>query len=113
MKDHNPILDGRVNTLSTTTPSVTIAPNNNITFNNNGSTGIINIGYPIIGRPVYPVFVIHPDEWLKYNPDPLKNGLPDFTIQFLNRGLRWKGKGKTGHVIETEPNLKPNPRMNW
>jgi hypothetical protein len=113
MSFHNPALDGQINLLSSTTASVTITPSTNVTFDTNGTTGIINIAYPLLGRPAYPVIVISPDEWLKYNPDASKNGFPEFTIQFLNEGLRWKGKGKTGHIIKTEPRINPSPRMNW
>jgi hypothetical protein len=113
MSSHNPVLDGQVNSLTTTTSGVSITSNSNIRFDTNGTSGIITIAYPILGRPVYPVIVVSPDEWLKYNPDASKNGFPEFTIQFLNQGLRWKGKGKTGHVIETEPRLNPSPRINW
>ena len=105
--------DGQVNTLSTTVPGVGISPSSNITFDSNGSTGLIDITYPLTNRPVHPVIVIDPDEWLKYNPDVSKNGLQEFTIHFLNQGLKWKGEGKTGNVVETEPSTGSNQRINW
>ncbi len=73
----------------------------------------IDITYPLTGRPVHPVIHINPDEWLKYNPDVSKNGLPEFTIHFLNQGLKWKGEGQTGHVVDTEPSTGTNQRINW
>ena len=105
--------DGQVNNLSTTVPGVSISPSSNITFDSNGSTSNIDITYPLTGRPVHPVIVIDPDEWLKYNPDVLKDGLPEFTIHFLNRGLKWKGEGETGHVVDTEPSTGSNQRISW
>lgn len=108
--------DGQVNSLSTTTSGVTINgtnPLNNVTFDTNGSTSNISFAYPLTGRPVHPVFVIDPDEWLKYDSNASKNGLPEFIINFLTPGLKWKGEGKTGHVVETEPSTGSNSRINW
>lgn len=105
--------DGQVNTLSTTVMGVGISPSSNLTFDANGSTATIDITYPLTGRPVHPVLSVDPDEWLKYNPDISKNGLPEFTIHFLNQGLKWKGEGETGHVVDTEPSTRSSQRINW
>ena len=118
MEDHlSSNNDGNITELNTTVAGVVINGGSNralnLTFDNNGSTSPITIYYPLTPRPVHPVFVITPDEWLKYNADPSKNGLPEFTLHFLSQGLKWKGTGKTGHVIETEPTIKPSKRLNW
>ncbi len=115
MKDHlSSNGDGKIISVSTPQPGVTISPNSNITFDNNGTTGTITITYPISStRPVHPVFSITPDPWLKYDPNPANNGIRNFTINFLTQGLRWKGKGKTGHVIQTEPTTQSSGRVNW
>lgn len=108
--------DGQVDSLATSVTTVSISgsnPLNNITFDSNGSTSSITLSHPLAGRPVHPVFVITPDEWLKYNPDVSKNGLPEFIIHFLTQGLKWKGEGQTGHVIETEPSVGSSERINW
>ncbi|MBD3790870.1 MAG: putative Ig domain-containing protein [Campylobacterales bacterium] len=117
MASHSSILgDGQVNSLSTTEPSTTlnnVNPLNNITFDSNGSSATITIAHPIPGnRNVSPEFIINPDEWLKYNRNNA-DGLPRFTIHFFLQGLRWKGEGKTGHVVETEPGGGENKRINW
>ncbi len=107
--------EGQVNGIAVTNgvSGVSIAPNSNITFDTNGTTGIITITYPTTStRPVHPVFTITPDEWLKYDNND-STGLPDFVIHFLTQGLRWKGKGETGHVIETEPSTQSSGRLNW
>ena len=105
--------DGQVDSLSTTVPNVTISPSSNVSFDANGSSSTITISYPLSNRPVHPNIVITPDEWLKYDADSTKNGLPDFVIHFLNQGLKWKGKGQTGHVVETEPSVESSGRINW
>ena len=107
--------EGQVNGIAVTNgvSGVSISPNSNITFDTNGTTGIITITYPTTStRPVHPVFTITPDEWLKYDNND-STGLPDFVIHFLTQGLRWKGKGETGHVIETEPSTQSSGRLNW
>jgi hypothetical protein len=107
--------EGQVNSLAVTNgvSGVSITPNSNITFDTNGTTGIITIIYPTTSlRPVHPHFTITPDEWLKYDNGDV-TGLPDFVIHFLTQGLRWKGKGQTGHVIETEPSTQSSGRLNW
>ena len=113
MVNHAPLLDGQINTLTSSVSGVTINPNSYITFDSNGSTSAITIAYPRAGRPVYPVITITPDEWLKYDPIVAKNGLPSFTIRFLNRGFMWKGEGQTGHVIDNNASAAENKRMGW
>ncbi len=106
--------DGQINTITTALSGVSITPGSNITFDTNGTTGAVTITYPTTStRPVHPLFIVTPDEWLKYNSDSSKNGLPQFIINFLTQGLRWKGKGETGHVMETEPSTKSSGRLNW
>ena len=115
MKDHlSSNGDGQIISLTTTQAGVTISPSSNITFDSNGTTGTISITYPVTStRPVSPVFSITPDPWLKYDANPANNGIPNFIINFLTQGLRWKGKGETGHVIETEPTTQSSGRLNW
>jgi len=113
---HSSILgDGQVISMAplAALPSLSISPDSNIGFDSNGSTATISISYPTTGRPVHPVIVITPDEWMKYNPDPSKNGLPEFILHFLNSGIRWKGVGHTGNVVETEPSGASNKRIGW
>jgi len=70
-------------------------------------------------RPKSTEIIITPDVWLKYNPFTVgtcpdgSSGCPTFSIDFLSQGLRWKGEGKTGHVIGTEPGARASERMNW
>ena len=112
---HNKDLDGNV-TLSANTPGISElpVPLSSITFDNNGSTSDITLTYPVANaRPKDFTLTLTPDEWLKYDPDPLKNGLPTFSIHYRTQGLRWKGEGDTGHVINTQPNSGENKRMNW
>ena len=107
--------DGQINSLSTTVSGVTlngVSPLNNLTFDSNGSTAGVTIAYPLAGRPVHPVIVIDTDEWLKYSTTRA-DGKPTFTLHFLTQGLRWKGKGNTGNVIQTEPSNKSTQRLNW
>lgn len=106
--------DGNISSITTVTPGVTINPSANILMDNNGSSGTITIAYPLSQpRPIHPVFLVTPDYWLRYDPVPSHNGIPRFTLHFLNSGLKWKGSGQTGHVIETEPSTKPSKRLNW
>ncbi|AKF24393.1 hypothetical protein YH65_02520 [Sulfurovum lithotrophicum] len=115
MKDHlSSNGDGQISSLATAQAGVSISPNSNITFDTNGTTGTITITYPLSStRPVHPVFQITPDEWLKYDSNPANNGIPEFIIHFLTQGLKWKGKGETGHVMETEPSTQSSGRLNW
>lgn len=119
--------DGNVTQLSidnfnnAVTNGATVNPFNNIPLDNNGSSPAITIHYPPIGvspRPEEVKIWITPQEWLKYNPaivnpaDP-HYGEPSFSIFFQNWGLKWKGEGKTGNVIQTEPSTIQNQRINW
>ena len=85
----------------------------NIALDDNGSSTSITITYPLQPRPKHPVFTIIPDEWLKYDSNPDNDGIPRFILHFLTSGLKWKGTGQTGHVIETEPTTNSNKRLNW
>jgi hypothetical protein len=106
--------DGNISSITTVTPGVTINPSTNILMDNNGSSGTITIAYPLSQpRPIHPVFLVAPDYWLRYDPVPSHNGIPRFTLHFLGGGLNWKGTGKTGHVIQTQPTPIPNKRLNW
>jgi len=112
---HNKDLDGNV-TLSANILGISELPValTSISFENNGSTSDITLTYPIANaRPKDFILTITPDEWLKYDKDPLKNGLPTFSIHYRSQGLRWKGEGDTGHVISTQPYSGENKRMNW
>jgi len=108
-------LDGNV-TLSADISGISElpVPLSSITFDNNGSSADITLTYPIGNvRPKDFVLTLTPDEWLKYDPIAAKNGLPTFTIRYRTQGLRWKGEGDTGHVINTQPSSGDNRRMNW
>jgi len=107
--------DGQITQLTSDVAGVVFNPAQPapIGLDNNGSTGTITISYPLTPRPVHPRITITPDEWLKYSPDAAANGLPAFTLHFLTQGLRWKGTGKTGHVVESEPSTGDNNRLNW
>ena len=113
---HSSLGDGNVSLLAPSVPlaNLSISPSSNITIDTNGSSSGITISYPTTPRPVHPVIVITPDEWLKYNPDPGKNGLPEFQLNFLNAGFYWKGIGRTGHVVDTNnTSYAPNNRIGW
>ncbi len=106
--------DGLVLSITSDVAGVIITPNTNIAMDTNGSSGAITIKYPLDKtRPAHPIFTITPDEWLKFSTDPTAAGLPKFQLNFLSKGLKWKGTGKTGNVIETEPTIKQNRRLNW
>jgi len=106
--------DGLVLSLTSDVSGVTINPSTNIAMDSNGSSSDITISYPRSNtRPVHPLFTIAPDEWLKFSTDPAAAGLPKFQLNFLSKGLKWKGTGKTGNVVETEPTIKQNRRLNW
>jgi len=78
-----------------------------LTFDNNGSTRSVNLTYPFSNaRPKTFILTILPDPWLKY-------GNSQFTIRYMLQGLKWKGSGKTGNVVGTEPYSGDNKRINW
>jgi hypothetical protein len=119
MNSHDTSLgDGEIISLTSSVTGVSINPAVNISLTG-GVTPDITISYPVTGRPIHPTIMISPDEWLKYKKDDTRCpsgsdcGKPDFLLHFLTQGLRWKGTGKTGHVIETEPNINKNKRINW
>jgi hypothetical protein len=104
--------DGEVISLTSDVNDVAIDPYASISLEN-GISADIEIRYPLSPRPVHPVFSITPDEWLKFNTDPALNGIPTFTLHFLTQGLKWKGTGKTGNVIQSQPTINQNRRLNW
>ena len=111
---HSPAVDGKITQLTSSVTAVSIVPANNILFNSNGSTSPVTFTYPAASpRPVHPKITIYPEEWLRYDTDPTKLGNPEFMLHFLTQGLKWKGTGKTGHVIETEPTIHKNQRLGW
>jgi len=85
---------------------------NNVTFDTNGSTASITIEHPMAGRPASPEIIIDTDPWL-YHSTTRADGRPSFTPDFLIQGLRWKGAGTTGNVVETEPTTIKSERMSW
>ncbi len=115
MENHIAALDGNVTRLKADHNGIIELPiNTDITFDSNGSTSDLTFTYPYgQPRPGNFVITITPDAWLKYNPDPAKKGLPEFSIHYLLQGLKWKGEGRTGHVIGTDPYSGENKRLNW
>jgi hypothetical protein len=115
---HTAATDGNILSLTSVSVNsndpVSLSPNSNIQFDNNGSTSAVTITYPATSyRPQQAIITITPDEWLRYDRFNV-GGLPDFTIYFRNQGLLWKGEGKTGHVIESEPAPGNQlERINW
>jgi hypothetical protein len=119
MNNHDTSLgDGEIVSLTSSVAGVTINPSANIGLTG-GVSPNITISYPLTPRPVHPRITITPDEWLKYKKDDIRCpsgtgcGTPDFLLHFLTQGLKWKGTGNTGHVIETEPSVNINKRINW
>jgi hypothetical protein len=105
--------DGEVLSLTADNSDVAIDPSTYISLEN-GISADIEIRYPLsANRPAHPVFSITPNEWLRFNTDPALNGIPTFTLHFLTQGLKWKGTGKTGNVIQTQPTINQNKRLNW
>jgi len=86
----------------------TLTPSGALSFSNGVSTADVVVTYPL-GQPrPYQVDVnVSADPWLSYGPDR------NFTIYFEREKLRWRGKGKTGHVIQTEPGTHSSERINW
>jgi len=115
MSDHNTSGEGLIKKLSSSPATgITELPIYGILFDANGSTGSIKLTYPFgNARPQLFTITIDPDEWLKYNPADPTTGDPTFSIKYLLQGLKWKGEGKTGHVIGTQPYSGENKRLNW
>ena len=111
------IASGDANVKLTFGLQVKVNPLLAIQFDANGSTPEITIGYPLnAGRPAHPEIIITPDPWLLYSTKLTAAGLaglPSFTPNFLTNGLRWKGVGKTGNVVSTEPSAAQSNRMSW
>ncbi len=109
--------DGEIVELNSSISNVqmnSLNPLTHIAMDTNGSSSDITIRYDAsYTRPAHPRFVIAPDVWLKYDPVTSRDGNPVFTLHFLNSGLKWKGTGRTGHILKTEPVSKPNRRLNW
>jgi hypothetical protein len=112
---HNPMTDGVIRQITSSLAGVAITPSsNNIQFSNNGTTLPITLTYPLNRpRPASPTFTIQADEWLRFDSDPSKLGNPTFILHYLTQGLKWKGTGKTGHVIQTQPTIRHNQRLGW
>jgi hypothetical protein len=91
-----------------------VSPNSHLKFTG-GSFSASTLSCPLNSskRNTTATFQIIPDEWLKYNTDPSKNGLPEFDIKFILEQLNWKGMGETGHVINTEPNHNKKGGFGW
>ena len=96
----------------------TVTPSSSISLDKNGSSDVVTIHYPRSPRPENVRIWITPQEWLKYNPsihdiNDIHYGIPKFSILFENGGLEWRGKGKTGNVIQVTPTPVKNERLNW
>ena len=110
MQTHNSSENlGKVQSLTiTNASSATVTPDSNILFDSGISTVPIEVQYSLGSpRPHIVKIKISPDPWLVYTPDE------NFTVFFDKERLRWKGEGKTGNVILTEPNTGDSKRINW
>jgi len=66
------------------------------------------VTYPLGQSRPYQVDInISADPWLLYGPDK------SFSVYFDREKLRWRGKGKTGRVIQTDPSTTDSKRINW
>jgi hypothetical protein len=114
MSDHNTTGAGLIHRLNPSETGINELPMNNVTFDSNGSTAAFDLTYPSANpRPKDVIITIIPDEWLNFNPADPTTGNPTFSIHYLFQGLKWKGEGKTGHVVETQPFSGENKRINW
>jgi|GEM_PF-4796847 hypothetical protein len=117
-KHQSTLNDGKILNLSKTSmmsgDQASLSQETNIFFTD-GISDTITVSYPRPKpRPQQVVIKIEPDEWLKYDPDSSKNGIPEFSIYFLDNGFDWKGIGDTGKVVDnnkTSPVF--NKRLNW
>ncbi len=99
--------EGQVIKLTVNPSSIGLSPSANIALDNNGSSVGIVASYPLAApRRKDGTVTILADPWLMYKPD--------FIISFRNEGFRWKGEGRTGHVIDANASRDTNSkRLNW
>ena len=74
-----------------------------VTFDNSGNA-----------KPNKVTFQINPSIWLRYKTTTSSSlGEPRFTINFIENGYNWVGKGKTGNVVKQVPQGATKNRLNW
>jgi len=58
---------------------------------------------------------ILPSNSLLYNPNPLKYGQPEYEVSCSNsyKGAKWTGIGKTGNILNLNPNITKSHKMDW
>jgi len=65
-------------------------------------------------KPVKIEMVIIPPAWVKYYPDPARNGIPHFFATFrTNPPGILSGTGKTGNILNIKANSAPSRKMDW
>ncbi len=67
-----------------------------------------------VGTPVKTENIITPTSWLKYHPDPSRNGNPYYLNVFKNTppGIL-SGVGKTGNILDIKANSASSRKMDW
>jgi len=57
---------------------------------------------------------VRPDPWLRYHPDPSRNGDPFYNVKFQNQNFGiLSGVGESGNLIETGASTGPTNKLAW
>ena len=107
--------DGNIEELDDNDSSgATMTPYQEITFDNNASSGAIVIAYPQENRDKRVTIVVYPYQWLKYHIDSAQDGNPFFMIDFFGNVVNdWTGVGETGNKIDINASRGSEGRTSW
>ena len=107
--------DGNIEELDDNDSSgATMTPYQEITFDNNASSGAVVIAYPQENRDKRVTIVVYPYQWLKYHVDSVQDGNPFFMIDFFGNVVNdWTGVGETGNKIDINASRGSEGRTSW
>ena len=112
--DHNKTIDGDIINLqhsSSLRTSLNPSSSNPLMFTQ-GRNGLLQTKFTAETKERVTII---PSNSLLYNPNPLLNGHPEYEVSCSNRykGSQWTGIGKTGNILNLNPNTKKSYKMDW
>lgn len=110
---HDENSDGMIIELNDSPDIATIVPDENITLPQ-GRNGLIVTTISSCEPPYQQTVVtITPTPVLRYDPDPLHNGLPQYEVPCTKNPSAWTGIGETGNIIESNTTTIEASKLDW